>query len=713
MASGRDVDFIVDDDTIAALGRIAEAGETPGELLEASGMSLEELSAILPALPAESAKILRQTFFVDTAESRDEHHLPAVETAPLSLHGPADEESVPPVGPLTQLSHFLVLGRIGTDALWDVYEARDLRLHRTVALNVLKLSARETQTTLRRIQRNVRHVASLNHPNISTILDVGEADGVAFIATERPHGASLKERLREGPLSFPELIDFSIDVTRALASGHLADVVHGDIEPSNVFLTSDGHTKLMDFGLLRAASAEGVGAPDKTASDQIGLQGTIYYRSPEQLLLGKVDQRSDLWALGAVMYEAATGERPFGGRNRSEVIQHILMGSPVPPRELLPDLPAALENVMLRLLNREPERRYQLATELLQDLESVRGEARQKTRKAGRESATAVKSTLASLGDSIGDDDTIVRILHDISEGRWDIVTAANLRAAEIDAASAHAHSRVADCYNALGLLSLVRPGAAFTHAEGAAERALDIEPELATAHSSLGLVKFGRDWDWTAAERHFRQALDVAPRLASARVFYSWLLATLGRNRAAVEESTIALEYSNAPIIIAAAALTNILVHRYEQALDLCNQSISASPNAALVLCLRGLCYAITEGYESALPDFERAADAGRRSPLYLSMLGTGYGHSGRHDQALEIVGQLEDIKRQHYVAPQFFVYVYRSIGAEERSLSYQEDAYRDGGQPMNYLLPVVAGFYSLNPLQQDRLRQMGLKLS
>ena len=736
-----------------------------------------------------------------------------------------------------QLSHFYIVGPLGSGGMGDVYEAQDLRLPRSVALKVLKPALLENRVAVRRFRREARLAASLNHPNICTILDIGEADGVSFIAMELLQGDSLKTRLRHGPLPFETLVDMATDIARALSHAHLADIIHRDITPGNVFLTESGTTKLLDFGLAKLVAPEDsdAGSSESVTDDGI-IPGTVHYLSPEQLLRSTVDRRSDLWALGAVLYQAATGARPFEARSKTEVIRQILSRPPMPPRRLAPSLPVELEQVIVRLLEQVPDRRYQRAADLLKDLETVRGLQRPPPevrltpsrvsiavlpfrivgdedetvrsfrdglmsdaawalqqvpglRVASRTSTDAVRGqTIRVIGERLGVDHVLegsvqraadrfrviaglvsaadeeqlrmpVRLdlpaadvlsaqdeatrqivstvksaamralqaptrspdahveyqrgLHaqrDIFAGSWGAVIEHATRSADIDPGFAPAHVLLADTYNTLGLLSLMKPRVAFAKARLAAERALTISPDLASAHAALGLVRFGDDWDWNAAETHLRLALDLDPELASARVHYSWLLMLLGREAAALAEAQRAVSTWRARFVVSGAALTYFLAHRYDEAIALCTECLDASPDSVFALYQRGQCYHMKGMYPTAHAELERAAQIGRRAPFYLALLGKSYGEAGMKGKALSIVKELEAMQTQRYVAPHCYVYVYHGLGERERALLHQEDAYRDGGQPLNYLSPFIRNLFSLDPTHRDRLRQMRL---
>ena len=217
-----------------------------------------------------------------------------------------------------QLSHFYIVGPLGSGGMGDVYEAQDLRLPRSVALKVLKPSMLGNQVAVRRFAREARLAASLNHPNICTILDIGEADGLSFIAMELLQGESLKQRLRAGRLPFETVLDIATDVARALSSAHLADIIHRDITPGNIFLTDSGMTKLLDFGLAKALAVD-EGDGDASSADpvtEIGIvPGTVHYLSPGAAPLAALwtaDQTCGRWV------RSCTRRSPAHARSRPE-----------------------------------------------------------------------------------------------------------------------------------------------------------------------------------------------------------------------------------------------------------------------------------------------------------------------------------------------------------------------------------------------------------
>ena len=179
----------------------------------------------------------------------------------------------------------------------------------------------------------------------------------------------------------------------------------------------------------------------------------------------------------------------------------------------------------------------------------------------------------------------------------------------------------------------------------------------MATAHAALGLVRFGDDWDWNAAEAHFRRALDIDPDLASARVHYSWLLMLLGREGAALAEANRAVSTWHARFVVTGAALTYFLAERYDEAIALCNECLDASPDYLFAIYQRGQCYHMKGMYPTAHAELERAAQIGQRAPFYTALLGKSYGEAGMRDKALAIVKEFDEMQRRRYVAPHCYV--------------------------------------------------------
>ena len=316
-----------------------------------------------------------------------------------------------------QVAHYRIVSRLGEGGMGEVYLATDTRLDRSVALKVLPTAVAHDPMRMERFDREAKAASALNHPNVAHIYEIGEDRGIHFLVMEFIEGQALDRRIDGRTLAVPELAEIGAQVADALDAAHAKGIVHRDIKPANIIITPRGIAKVLDFGLAKVAEPRGSAIETRVETRVLSaagtLLGTVEYMSPEQALGRPVDHRTDLFSLGVVLYQMATGRLPFEGSNPSETIAHILDDSPAAMARFNYDVPEDLDRIVRKCLEKDRERRYQSARDLMVDLKGLTRE---------RETAGPRRQPGAKIRAVIVDDEDLARqILREYLKSEEDV----------------------------------------------------------------------------------------------------------------------------------------------------------------------------------------------------------------------------------------------------------------------------------------------------
>ena len=549
---------------------VAQEGSARADRLAAIAIVDPELHRAVEALLAADMEASIQLASIDaafpTSTDRDRD--------PLGLSGRA-------------ISHFAVHEALGAGGMGVVYRAEDTRLQRAVALKFLLPHYSLDPSAKGRFLREAHTAAALDHPNLCAIYEVGVADGgCMFLAMALYDGETLRARLtRGGALAMHDALDITRQIAEGLRAAHRDGVVHRDLKPANVMLLPDGTVRILDFGLAKVR--------DQSVTETGGHFGTVSYMSPAQMRGEKLDGRADLWALGVVLYEMLTGRKPFSGTEEVGIAHAILHDAPEPPSMHRADLSAAVESLVLRLLQKEPAKRYGSAEELLNDLARIRThgdgrveQLRMRWRRLMRRGTNVVRSTSGRLALAA----TAITILawsatsalrsgHTISprvsgtirsstqeyarkspeayrlyvQGRFfferkDSASFAKAQdyfrlAIQKDSLYAPAYAGLADAYSQQGTYGFAQLASNFSKAKEYASRGLALDSTLAEVHVSLGFIALFYEWDWPHAGRELQTALRLDKGHASAHLFHAWYFMATDSVNAGISEGRQAVD--------------------------------------------------------------------------------------------------------------------------------------------------------------------------
>ncbi len=618
----------------------------------------------------------------------------------------------------TTISNYRIIEKLGQGGMGVVYKAQDTRLLRHVAIKILIPEVTADAKLYRHFINEAQTASALNHPNICTIYDIGQYRKMNFIIMELVDGETLREMLiRRGPLPEQEVIDIATKICFALAAVHDKGILHRDIKPENVMISKQGFLKVMDFGLAKLATeaAELVGKrefarrarPKKKSwkekytesvvlTSLSGLLGTVHYMSPEQVQGKPMDQRSDFFSLGVVLYELATGNQPFEGTSNVTILAKIIHDAPEPMPLISGHVSPALQELVNHCLVKEPDDRFQSAAELLQALHALAA------------SITASEKT----GTHTIKPEAYANYLKGMFS--FENFTPMNLQksmeffksAISEDLNFVEAYVGLARTITHLGMTTTgMRPSEAFSEARTAVMRALELEPDLADALAILGLIKFQAEFDWTGAEILFKQAMKRNADSVMVTDPYAFYLTCTARHEEAIRHSSYCLRklpqtyYYNLRL-----GWTYFMARRYDEATIQIREAQVRFPEFVFADLLLAWCYSCKGMHTQALSECAKAETKGVPS-WHLRWI---YAKAGQEKEA---GAGLEELLKQNLADELLSVLAFTALGEIDRAFEQLGKAY-EKRLPYLVFLKALPQFDALRsePRYFDMLKKIGL---
>ncbi|UCC39786.1 MAG: protein kinase [Candidatus Aminicenantes bacterium] len=729
------------------------------------------------------------------------------------------------------ISHYKILDKLGEGGMGVVYKAEDTKLKRTVALKFLPQELTRDKEAKERFFQEAQAAAALDHPNICTVHEIDEAEGKTFIAMAYIKGESLKEKIASGTMKIDKALDIAIQIAEGLGEAHEKGIIHRDIKPANVLLTEKAQAKITDFGLAKLTWGVDL---TKTAT----IMGTASYMSPEQAKGEKVDHRTDIWSLGAMLYEILTGKLPFKSRRDQAVIYSIINEDPEPITNIRKDIPKKLERIVQRSLEKDQQNRYRdmgallaelksinlkpksisfadkpsiavlpfvnmsadpeneyfsdgLAEELInaltkiQDLHVVartssfafKGEKADireigqglnvktllegSVRKAGNRVRITAQLVKVEDGYHLWSErydrnmEDVFAIQDEITEKIMDKLMAAlevrkkppeehrpaNLEAYDLylkgryywyklsidkaityykqaidkDPDYALAYAAIAEAYTMLSIGFDILPSKdAMPKAREAAQKALELDPTLAEAYGSLGLVALSYDWDHSSAKKYFQKALKLNPNSA---IVHQWVEIYWTYIEANIEEATAHLERAQEldPLnlmIKVRLGFMSLFLRDWDRAADQFKEIIDFEPNYVLGHLGLLTVYGWKGMYDEALAPGEKMLELGPPTVAYIGNMGYISAKQGNKNKAYEFLAELEERSKKGYVSSFWVAVIYLGLDEKDKTFEWFDKAYEERDSNLIYVtVPPPFDPLRSDPRYKKLLKKMGLE--
>lgn len=591
-----------------------------------------------------------------------------------------------------KLGPYEILAAIGVGGMGEVFRAHDTRLHRTVAIKILRSDKLADADRKKRFLQEARAASSLMHPNIVVLHDISQDAGTDFLVMEYVHGQTLKDRMSAGGLGLHEVVRYGVQIASALSAAHAAGIVHRDIKPANIMVTPDSQIKILDFGLAKLSEP----LAETEANTLSGLTepglvvGTVAYMSPEQTRGEALDGRSDIFSLGSSLYEAATGRMPFRGPSTLAIMNEIASANPPRTSSIRGELPAAFDRVIEKALAKDKNDRFSSAAEMMAALQSLQevsitsavSQTEGKARRLSYWILAGVVALLLALGvfafiewhapkGHIPDPDAYQLYL----QGRRDLqeITLHGFSQSIVDFNNAikrdpdyaAAYAGLADAYSYQAIFELAPPKEVMPLAESNAAKAIEKDPQIAAAYTSLAIVAFDFYRDFPLAQQRFERSLNIDKNDAFTQHFLGHFYEAMGRWQDAVNQMQRALNTEKLSAMYGEDLAYDLLMtRRADAAVAQLRDTIGLAPKDPFARAVLALALEAQGQNDEALEQAEEAM----KLPGQLAVAGMVAGVFSRlhHTEAAQqILTDLENVaKSGTYIAPFEFAMTQFALG-------------------------------------------------